>query len=125
MFKSVVHDFLEVVTSGGLGGPGVIVLSSAGPLLAGGGAAAAREAGVRADRLEGGGLADDARVRNGGGHNIGAGGRGGDEGLRGPGGGGSGGGSWGGLGLDGRQDRDITYIVMCWLTWTERLGRRL
>ena len=66
MFKSVVHDFLEVVTSGGLGlgGAGVIVLSSAGPLLAGGGAAAAREAGVRADRLEGGGLADDARVRN-------------------------------------------------------------
>ena len=62
MFKSVVHDFLEVVTSGGaLGGPSVIVLSSAGPLLAGGSAA---PAGLWADRLEGGGLADDARVRD-------------------------------------------------------------
>ena len=56
MFESVIHDFLEVVTSGwALRGARVIVLSSAGPLLTGGGAAAG-EAGLRGDRLEGGGL---------------------------------------------------------------------
>ena len=79
MFKSVVHDFLEVVSSGGaLGGASVIVLSSAAPLLAGG-RAAAGGARLRGDRLEGGGLTGNARVRDRGRQHIGAGSGGGDD----------------------------------------------
>ena len=79
MFESVIHDFLEVVTSGrALRGARVIVLSCAGPLLTGGGTAAG-EAGLRGDRLEGGGLTDDTRVRDRGGHHLGPGGGGGDD----------------------------------------------
>jgi len=83
MFKSVVHDFLEVVaSSGALGSPSVIVLSSAGPLLAGG-RAASGGARLRGDRLEGGGLTGDARVRDRGRHHIRAGSGGGDDWHRG------------------------------------------
>ena len=72
MFKSVVHNFLEVVTSGGGGRVVGLSSSSAGPLLARG-CAASGGAGLSRDRLEGGGLAGDSGVRDRGGDNIRAG----------------------------------------------------
>lgn len=124
MFKSVVHNFLEVVTSGGGGRVVGLSSSSAGPLLARG-CAASGGAGLSRDRLEGGGLAGDSGVRDRGGDNIRAGRGGREEWHRRAGGGGGGGRSRRGLRFDGRQDRDITYIVMIWFTWTERLCSRL